>query len=199
MTIASGISKVTSWKKQSGLGTPAAGAGGKVARRTNSVFKADRDMFESNEIVQHHQSTGSAYGLQKADGKIDGIVTAGTFSDLFGSILEMNFAAGVIIGSQTITYAGSVGAWTATGTGFMAGSTLKIGDVVRASGGSVSANNARNFLITALTNTVITFMALDEVTVGAGSSTTTVITVVGKKANAPITGNTKDYYTVEEW
>lgn len=199
MPIASGILKVTSWKKQSGLGVPAAGAAGKTARRTSSVFMAGRDTFESNEIVSHHQSTGVAYGLQKADGKIDGLLSCATFADFFASILEKDFATGVVIGSQTITYGGTTPNWTLTGTGLMAGAGLKKGDTIRASGGSVSANNARNFLITELTNTVATVYALDEVAVSAGASTTTVLTVTGKKTNAPVSGHTKDYYTIEEW
>ena len=199
MAIASGILKTTSFKKQAGLGVPASGASGKTARRVTSVFKADRDMFSSNEMVSHHQSTGSAYGLQKADGNINAELSSGTFSDFFGSILEADFASGIVIGSQTVTYAGSANAWTATGTGFLTGAGLKIGNVVRASGGSVTANNGRNFLITGLTNTVITFRALDGATVTAGASTTTVVTVHNKKTNAPTTGHTKDYYTVEEF
>lgn len=199
MPIASGILKVTSWKKQSGLGVPSAGASGKTARRTSSMFKADRDTFESNEIATHHQSTGVAYGMQKADGKIDGLLSAGTFADLFASILEKDFATGIVIGTQTITYAGSTPNWTLTGTGLMAGTGLKVGDIIRASGGSVTANNARNLLITALTNTVATVYALDEVAVSPGASVTTILTVVGKKTNAPITGHTKDYYSIEEW
>jgi hypothetical protein len=199
MAIASGILKTTKYKKQSALGTPASGASSKLARRITSIFKSDRDMFASNEIVSHHQSTGSAYGLLKADGKIDGLLSSATFSDLFGSILEKDFAAGVAIGSQTVTYAGTSNAWTITGTGFLTGTGLKIGDIVRASGGSVTANNTRNFLITGLSNTVITFRALDGATVTAGSSTTTTVTVAGKKTNAPVTGHTKDYYGVEEY
>lgn len=199
MAIASGILKTTSWKKQSGLGAPSTGASGKTARRTSSVFKADRDMFASNEIVSHHQSTGSAYGLQKADGNMAGEMSAGTWAEIIASILEADMAAGVAIGSQTVTYGGSSNAWTITGTGFMAGVGLKIGDVVRASTGSVTANNARNFLITGLTNTVITFRALDGATVTAGSSTTTVVTQHNEKTHAPVSGHTKDYYTIEEW
>jgi len=198
-TIASGLLKITSWKKQSALNTAASGASGKTARRTSAVFKAERDTFESDEIVPHHQSTGVAYGLQKADGKIDGLASSGTFADFFAAILEKDFAAGVAIGSQTITYGGTTPNWTLTGTGLMAGAGLKVGDPIRASGGAVSANNARNFLITALTNTVATVFALDEATVTTGASTTTTLTVVGKKTNAPISGHTKDYFTVEEW
>lgn len=199
MTIASGLLKITSWLKQSGLGVPSSGGGGSTARRVTSVFKADRDTFESNEIVDHHQSTGISYGLQKADGVINGLLSAGTFAELIGSILEQDFAAGAVVAASTVTYAGSTPNWTAAGTGFMAGSKLKIGDVFRASGGSVSGNNGRNFYITALTNTLITFRALDGAAVTAGASTTTVLTVVNKKAIAPTTGHTKDYYTVEEW
>jgi len=199
VAIASGILKTTAWKKQAALGSAASGSGGKTARRVSSIFKADRDTFASNEIVSHHQSTGVAYGLQKADGNINGLLSAGTFAELIASILEADMAAGVVIAAQTVTYGGSSNAWTITGTGFLTGTGLKIGDVVRASGGSVSANNARNFLITGLTNTVITFRALDGATVTSGSSTTTTVTTHNEKTHAPATGHTKDYYTVEEW
>ncbi len=198
-TIASGILKTTAWKKQTALGTAASGSGGKTARRVTSIFKADRDTFESNEIVSHHMSTGVAYGLKKADGKIDGLLSAATFADLFASILERDFTAGATVAAQTLTYGGSANAWTMTGTGFTAGAGIKAGDVVRASGGSVAGNNSRNFFVYSATNTVLTFIALDEATVTAGSSTTTTVTVVGKKTYTPLTGHTKDYYTVEEW
>ena len=198
MAIASGIEKLTVFLKQSALGSASAGAGGEIARRTSSVMRSERDTFESNEIVDHHQSTGVTYGLQKAEGKIDGLLSAGTFSEFLGSIVEQDFVAGSIHASSTITYAGTTPNWTATGTGFWT-TGLKKGDVIRATTGSVSGNNSRNFLITNVTDTVITFRALDGATVTGGASTTTVLTVQGKKALAPITAHTKDYYTIEEW
>jgi hypothetical protein len=200
MTIASGILKTTAWKKQAALGTGATGSGGKVARRTSSVFQAPRDMFESNEINTHHQSTGSAYGLHRAEGRIDGLLSAGTFADLIGSILEKDFATGVNSTALTLTYGGSAGAWTvARASGSFLTDGFKAGDVIRASGGSVSANNARNFLITSVVALTITFIALDGATVTAGSSTTTTLTVQGKKTFAPTSSHTKDYYTFEEF
>lgn len=200
MAIASGILKTTAWKKQSALGTAATGSGGKLARRVTSVFQAPRDMFESNEIVTHHQSTGSAYGLQRAEGAINGLLSAATFSDLIGSILEKDFATGVNSTALTITYGGTAGAWTAArASGSFLTDGFKKGDVVRASGGSVSDNNTRNFLVTNVVALTITFIALDAATVTSGSSTTTTLTVTGKKTHAPTTSHTKDYYTVEEW
>lgn len=200
MTIASGILKTTAFKKQAALGTGATGSGGKVARRTSSVFQAPRDMFESNEINTHHQSTGSAYGLHRAEGRIDGLLSAGTFADLIGSILEKDFATGVNSTALTLTYGGSAGAWTvARASGSFLTDGFKAGDVIRASGGSVSANNDRNFLITSVVALTITFIALDGATVTSGSSTTTTLTVQGKKTYAPTSSHTKDYYTFEEF
>ena len=200
MPIASGILKVTAFKKQTALGSAASGASGKVARRVTSAFTAGRDTFEANEINSHHMSTGVTYGLKKADGTINGELSAATYADLIGSILEKDFATGVNSTSITQTYAGSAGAWTiARASGSYLTDGFKIGDVVRASSGSVTANNTRNFLITGVVALTITFIALDGATVTAGSSTTTTLTVTGKKTYTPTTGHTKDYYTFEEW
>ena len=199
-TIASGILKISSFKKQSGIGVPSTGSGGKEARRVTSVFSAPREMYESAEIQSHHQSTGSAYGLSRAEGTINGELSAATYADLMGSIVEKIFATGVNSTALTLTFGGTAGAWTAVrATGSFLTDGFKIGDVIRASGGSVTANNTRNFLITNVVALTITFIAMDAATVTAGSSTTTTLTVTGKKTFAPTTGHTKDYYTFEEF
>jgi hypothetical protein len=200
MPIASGILKTTAFKKQTALGSAASGSSGKAARRVTSIFTAGRDTFESNEISGHHMSTGVTYGLKKADGTLTGELSAATYADLIGSILEKDFATGVNSTSITQTYAGSAGAWTiARASGSYLTDGFKIGDVVRASSGSVTANNTRNFLITGVVALTITFIALDSAAVTAGSSTTTTLTVTGKKTFTPTTGHTKDYYTFEEY
>lgn len=199
--VASGILKQTSWKKQTGLNVAASGTGGKSARRTSSTFKADRDTFESNEIVTHRQSTGLSYGLQKADGKIDALLSSGTYADFFGSILSRDFtavAAGAaftgttaLVSGYTYTVTRSAGSYITDG--------LKIGNVVRLTG--AHANNInKNLLITALTALVATVLVLNSTAMTAEAAVTTyVVTVVGKKTYAPITGHTKDYYSVEEF
>ena len=77
MAVAQGINKKTVYKKQTGLGAAASGAGGQVVRRTSSVFQAPPDTFESNEIVGHQQSTGVGLGVVKPAGKIDGLLSPG--------------------------------------------------------------------------------------------------------------------------
>lgn len=200
MAIASGILKVSAFKKQSGLGSAASGSGGTELRRVTTIFEAPRDTFESNEIQKHHQSTGVTYGLQRAQGAINGEMSAGTYDELIASILEKDMTTGINSTALTITYGGSAGAWTAArASGSFLTDGFKVGDVIRASGGSVSANNSRNFLITAVVALTITFIAVDGSSVTAGSSTTTTLTVTGKKSYVPTSSHTKDYYTFEEW
>lgn len=201
MAIASGINKYSAFKKQaSGLGTPESGSGSTLLRRVTTSGTAPRDFFESNEITDHHQSTGVSYGLKRSEYVANGLLSAGTFAELFGSILEQDLAAGIDSTALTLTYGGSANAWTLTrSSGSFLTNGFKIGHVVRSSGGSVSANNSRNFLLTNVTALVLTFRALDGATVTSGSSTTTTVTVYNKLANAATSSHTADYYTIEDW
>jgi hypothetical protein len=200
MTVASGILKTLAWKKQTGLGSPASGSGGTAGRRVTSLFTAPRDTFESNEIVAHHQSTGVTYGLHNASGSINGELSAGSYDELIASLLEQDMTAGINSTALSVTYGGTAGAWTAArASGSFLTDGFKIGDIIRASGGSEAANNARNFLITNVVALTITFIALDGAAVTAGASTTTTLTVTGKKSFVPSTAHEKDYYTVEEF
>lgn len=200
MAVASGILKTFAWKKQTALGSAASGSGGTAGRRVTTSFVAGRDTFESNEIVTHHQSTGVTYGMVTATGSINGELSAGSYDELIASLLEKDMTTGVNSTALTITYGGTAGAWTAArASGSFLTDGFKIGDVIRASSGSVTANNTRNFLITNVVALTITFIALDGATVTSGSSTTTTLTVTGKKSNVPSSSHTKDYYTFEEY
>jgi hypothetical protein len=196
--IAQGINKIVAIKKQSALGTPATGTGATALRREQSSTNLKKETYANNEIATHQQSTGKTHGTRSVDTSLNGVLSPGTYSSVIGSVLRRDFAAVTALASQTITFAGAAGAWTATGTGFLAGG-LKVGGVFRITTGSVTANNSRNFLITSVTATVITFIALDGATVSSGASTTCIITLTGKRTYVPDTGHTKDYYTLEEW
>jgi hypothetical protein len=201
MTIAQGIKKQTVIAKQVSLGTPKTGAGGQILRRRTSTFSALRDTFESDEIVSHHQSTGVTYGLKKPQGKIEGLVSAGTYKLLMAALCEKDFVAGIAGTSVSHTIAGTGPTWTLTrSTGWLA-EGFKIGDVITFTAGSFNAANLNhNMLIVGLTATVATVMVLNGVAlVAEGPIATSVATVKGKKTLVPLTGHTNDYFTVEEW
>ena len=205
MTVAQGINKVTSIKKQAALGTPGAGAGGSVLSRRTSVFSAERDTFESDVIVTHQQSTGVSYGMKKASGKLDSLLSTETFQLLLAAILRKDFAAGATTGALTNVTAATTGGATGTYTravGDFLTSGFKVGDVIRWTGWATTGtpNNSRNFLLTGVTALVLTGLHLDGTAVGAKAAGDSVTGVVqGKKTFAPSSAHTNDYFTVEEW
>lgn len=202
MAVAQGINKKTVYKKQTGLGAAASGSGGQIVRRTSSVFQAPPDTYESNEIVSHQQGTGVGIGVVKPAGKIDGLLSPGTYSTLIGSLLRKDMAATAAMTGLSVTIATSGQNYTLTRASgdFLAGG-LKIGDVVRLTAGTFNAaNSQKNLLVLALTATVATVKVVNgSALVAEGPIASATLTVVGKKSVVPLTGHTNDYYTFEEW
>lgn len=203
--IAQGLNKRTVIKKQSALGTPATGAGGQILRRETSTFSLTANTSESAEIVSHHQGLGVRQTGQATTGKLDGLLSPGTYKLFFAAAVRKDFVAGASSGALTNVTAATTGGATGTftrATGSFITDGFRKGDVVRWTGWSTTGvpNNAHNFLITGLTATVMTVLAVDMVAVGAKASGDSVTaTVVGKKTWAPLTGHTDDLFTVEEW
>lgn len=199
-----GLLKQTVFAKQtSGLGVPAT-TGGKIKRRTSSVFSKMVDTYESNEIVSHQQSTGANAGIVKTSGKLDGLISPGTFTEQFASLLRKDAAATAAISSVTvssITLAGGV--FTATrSTGSWLTGGVKIGDVGRwTAGGFNGANSNKNFLVTAVTDLTFSYITLGNTpgVTEAGPISGATWTTVGKKTWVPTAGHTNDYWSVEEW
>lgn len=203
-TIAQGVTKLTVFKKQTGIGVPASGSGGQVMRREKSEFKLDRDSFENNEIVQHQQSTGIAPGMRKVSGSLSGVVSPNTYSTLISSLLRKSFTATAAFAASTITISGTAALWTFTASvaaPLFLTNGLKIGDVIRLSAaGGTAGNKANNILVMGVTSeTVFTGITLNASALTAEAITTCTVTVTGKKSIVPLTGHTKEYWTVEEW
>lgn len=203
VTVAQGIKKTVSYKKQSALGTPAIGAGAQFLRRKTNVFLRDVDSYESDEIVSHHQSTGVSFGLHKVTGKHEGLLSAKTYADFFAAMLEAAFAAGVSTVAASITIAGAGPTYTVTRA---AGSYLtdgfKVGDIIRLTVGALNAANInKNLWVLAVTSaTVLTVMTLNGTTLfPEGPIATTTVSVFNKKCKVPLTGHTKDFFTFEDW
>ena len=200
MAIAQKIAKQTTIRKQTGLGVPGS-ATGQILRRTSSIFTATRDMYASNEIRADHQSSGQNYGLKSASGTITGELSSSTYQILVEAMLESAFAATTPYAAGTDVTPDSAGTFTDASGGFLTAG-LKVGDVGRWTGftSTAAANNAKNFLITALTATVMTGVFLNgDAVVSASAGDSVTFTLPGKKAKPPLTGHTKDYLQVEEY
>lgn len=202
MTVAQGINKTLAYKVQSGLGTAASGSGGQLLRRESANFTLTKDTYSNNEIVSHQQHTGDVHGIRKTQATLSGIMSPSTYKDLQAALLRKAWAATSAIASLSLTIAASGSGYTITRAAgdFLTGG-IKVGDVVRLTGGSLDAANVGvNLLVTGVTDTVLT------VIVPTGSSLTAegpiascTVTVTGKKTWVPTTGHTNLYYTFEEY
>lgn len=202
MTVAQGINKITVYKAQVALGTPAIGSGGQILRRKTSVAKVARATYTNDEIVQHQQSTGVNLGTASSDWQFDGLLSPGTYAGLLQGLMRKVFTATAAIAGVGITIAGA-GPYTLTrATGDYLAGGVKIGDVIRITAGTYAnpVNRDNNCIVTAVTATVLTVITLNGTAlVPEGPIAASTVTVVGKKALVPTSGHTDTLFTVEEW
>ncbi|MYM34939.1 hypothetical protein GTP38_11385 [Duganella sp. FT94W] len=206
MTIAEGIFKTVRTKRQTGLGVQATAPGAQLLRRKTSTFELKRDTYSTaDEIASHQQVISERQGTQMVDGKLSGLLSPGTYADWISQVTRKDFAAGATSGALTnVTAAvttGAFGTFTRAAGSFLTDG-FKVGDVARWAGWATTGtpNNAHNFLITALTASVMTGKMLDNVAVGPKASGDSVTcTVVGKKSYIPESGHTNIYNTIEEF
>ena len=201
MATASGINKVVSYKKETSFGTlPSPTTGGQTLRRVSSTFNLTKETYQSEEIRTDYQLVDFRHGVRSVEGSISGELSAGTYADFLASALARNWTAATpsALGSTTIASVGGTYTITRT-TGSWLTDAVRVGNVVRLTGFATANNNA-NLLVIALTATVATVVALNNVqltpeTVASGGA----FVATGKTTYAPTTGHTDDSYTFEEW
>lgn len=202
MTDAQGISRTWAYKVQSGKGTPASGSGGQLLRRTGIDLSGKKDKYSSNEIASHQQSTGATHGVGSATGTISGELSATTYGDFIQWLLRKDWAATSAISSLSLTIAASGSLYTVTrATGDFLTGGIKVGDVIRLTGGSLNANNVgKNLVVLDVTSTILTVDVLNgEALTAEGPITSCTVTVTGKKSWTPTSGHTNKYVTFEDW
>lgn len=202
MTIAKGIGKRTSYKKETTWGTVAGPTGAKVLRRVTSNFNLKKDTYESNEIRTDYQVADMRHGIRSVDGSLSGELSPGSYSDFIQSVVARDFTAVTAIASLSVTIAASGSLFTVTrATGSWLTDGVTVGNVIALTGAGLNAANvSNNLLVVGLTATVATVAVLSSTTlVAEGPIASVTATVRGKVTYAPLTGHTDDSYTVEEW
>ncbi len=206
MTIASGVSKNVILAPQATKGTVAVAAlaTAQYLRRVTSNIDLSKETYQSNEIRSDQQVSDFRHGVRSSDGSINGELSPGTYSLLMAAILRKDFVAAPASGAESDVAAaitsGASGTFTSAATATFLQDGLKVGDVGRWTGWTTTGedNNARNFMITALTDLVMTGIFLDGDPVDekvAGDAVT--FTGVGKKTWTPTTGHTEDWFSLE--
>lgn len=200
MTIASGIFKVLSIKKQSGLGSASSGSGGTALPRTSSNIALKKASYSSSTIKLSQQRSDFRHGIRSVDGTISGELNVGVYQAFEESMLRQAWQTAATSGALSDVTAAASAPQFVRGTGSFITSGFKTGDVVRWTGFTATQNNSNNFLITALTATQMTgiFLNGDAVVAEAAGSSVTA-TLVGKKTWIPQTLHTRDYWSIEHF
>jgi len=201
-TIASGVAKKLSFKKQTGLGVPASGTGGTALSRASSTVDLSKATFTSNNLSTSQQRSDFRHGVRSVAGTISSDLIVGHFQSFEASILRNTWQAATTTGPLTTlaTVASSSKITRTTGSFVVDG--FKVGDVVRHTGfsGGSAPNNSSNFLITSVVALEIVGIYLDGSTmVDDASGESVTIATVGKKTFIPTTGHLYDYYTIEHY
>lgn len=198
-----GINKQVALLKQSALGTYTTVTGSQLYRRESSTNSLKIATFGNNELTSHQQSTGKTHGGRMVDIALNGVLSAGTYQAPISSVLRKLFTAPTALTALSLTFGGTLGAYTITGTGLLVSGGFKIGDIVKVTAGtSLPADILnKNLLITAITNTIITFMTLNGSTISTSGTAIVAcaLALAGKKCWVPDASQTKDYYQVEDW
>lgn len=203
MAIAGDLFESVIFKKQVALKTKADAAGAQVLRRVSSDLNLGRALFESAEINASQQLRDARLGVKAGAGTISGELSPGTYQEPIASVLRGAFATSQVGGPESDIASDAGGTLTSASTGTFIVDGLRVGMVVRFTGFTATttdalANNDKNFLITGLTDLVITGLflngdllitklALDDIT----------ITEVGKSVTTPTSSHFRDYYTIE--
>lgn len=209
MTIATGVNKRLTFKKQTGLGqaVESAIAGGQYLRRVTSSLDKNKATYQSNELLPSQQVRDMRHGVVSVAGTINGELSVGTYQSFMESICRQNALAAAVSDALTdivaVSTTGAAGTMTTT-TGDFIADGLKVGMVVRATGFTTTAvaNNSANMLITAINTDgdELSVVRLDGEAIVAKTETGAVtFTEVGKHTFIPADNQTRDYYSIEHW
>lgn len=210
MTLATGIGKLLTYKKETTWGTiPAAtGPNGQSLRRVTSSLDLKKQTYQSQELRSDYQIADFRHGVRTVEGTISGELSVGTYGDFMATICRNSWQSVSTTGAQTtISSTNSSGTQTFTrSSGSFITDGFKVGEVVRASGFTstgtdATPNNNRNFFITSLTATVMTGVFLDGGTAMVAKAAGDNVTILsaGKKTWMATTGQVNDSYSIEHW
>lgn len=207
MTIANRVNKKIVIATQSAKGTIAAVDAASAQRLRFMKFNQDQtnETYTSDEIRADRQLGDINIGPQDGNGACNGELTPETYELFEAAVLRKVFIAGSSDAANVLVAAaatsGAAGTFTRSdGGGSWITDGFKLGDVVQQTGWTTDGvpNNTHNFLITALTATIMTVLAIDGTPPAAkavGDPVTT--TVTGQKCWIPATGHTEDWFTIE--
>ena len=179
------------------FGTPAAAGTSQLLRRVSSTLAVSKNAIASNEVRSDQQVFDVRHGTRSAGGSIDGELSTVTYDDFIQAVLRGTWAAGVTSNQTALTTVAADN--TLSTITFTGGDPLalgfKLGDVIRFTGMTQAANNAKNFRITAFGGTSNRTLTVTPAPTTSASSYTFTVSVQGRKV---ANGTTQRSFTIEQ-
>lgn len=203
MTIASQIKRKVFIGKQSALGTKALANSGKTYNYRDGGLSGGltKEAFESNTIRTDQQRQNASHGTRSVSKTLDQEFQVGGHTALLEGALRGTFATAATTGALTTIGINSTTRTISRGTGSFITDGFKVGDIVRATGFTATANNNKNLRLATVAALTMTYFAdawLGTLTTETAGATVTVA-AAGKKLSVPLTSHTNDYFTIEEF
>lgn len=198
MTLQSNVNVQLAYKAEDSFGQQASSAGGQLIRRVSSSLALTKDQIASNEVRADQQVADVRHGTRRVAGSVEGELSTQTYDDWIEALLRGTWTAGVSLSQSDLT---SVGASSSSSNFTFAGGNplalgLKVGDVIRFSGLSPTANNNKNFRITGFSGASNRVVAVTPAPADiAVADTTFTVAVQGRKL---VNGVQKRSFTIEQ-
>lgn len=160
---------------------PANGASAEIIARTGSSMNSTRDYSESQNIRSDKQASQGDFGIEKISGSINGELSGKRHSLLYEGVLGGTFSTKYTSTAGAVSIAAPVNGVSAVTSPAITG--MKVGDVIKFTGQSVTAFNGVNFMVTAVTSTTaFSIISLNpNVTLAVSSAASGTVAYVGKE------------------
>ncbi|CAB4122361.1 hypothetical protein UFOVP32_12 [uncultured Caudovirales phage] len=187
------------YKPETTFGVAASATAGQLLRRVSTSLATNKDTFTSAEVRSDMQIADVRHGARSVRGNVEGELSTQSYDDWLEALMRGTWAAGVSTSPTdfatgvTVAGSGTGSTLTFSGAGNLLTKGFKVGDIVRATGLTATANNNVNLRITALTSTVMT--VYPALTVQVQQATGWTVSVPGKKLTM---GTIQRSFTLEQ-
>lgn len=197
MTLQSNVNVTLAYKAETTFGVaPTGDSGGQLIRRVSSSLALTKDAITSNEVRADQQISDIRHGTRRVGGGIESELSTETYDDWLEALLRGTWVAGTALDETDLTSVTATGSTFIFTAGDPVNLGLKVGDVVRFTNLSVTANNAKNFRITGFGGTSNRTVSVTPAPTAIGTADTEFgVAVQGKKL---VNGVEKRSFAIEQ-
>jgi hypothetical protein len=176
-------------------------SGGQVIRRVASTLSLAKNTYESAEIRSDRQRADFRHGVRRVQGNISAEFSPGSFFDFLEAAHRDTKVSSVTLTESDLTSATgshSGSTWTfASGDPVALG--LHVGDIIRFTNLSVTADDAQNYLIKSFSGTSNRVLSVTPAPTDQTADVAFSVVRPGKATIVPLTGHVSRKYGIEHY